>query len=269
MTERFDGYGDVLTRLVTVAIACSPESWDRGRLSITCDGSRIDYSLKNDGSAERARISDELRSLCEELYVVMRNAGDDWSEAVVLYHRKDDDTWGMETSFTYPDGVEDVDDGAAPEPAVPAAPWWKSLLRRMAPAPPWSREPRLLVAEFIREFQRWNDRANDDASARPDEETDWKAIDAEWMDRVIGRFCRPGFRAGPIAFGSDSRHHPEREEILSADVSGDRATVKTRAAVPILADRYNQYEYELTRDGGRWYLEQLFYVDEEGRWPEL
>ena len=45
--------------------------------------------------------------------------------------------------------------------------------------------------------------------------------------------------------------------------------VKTRASVPILVDHYNQYAYELKRDGGRWYLEQLFYVDEEGRWSGL
>jgi len=45
-------------------------------------------------------LSDELRKLCEQLYVVIRDNGDDWHEAIVSYEQQDKE-WSMNTEFTY------------------------------------------------------------------------------------------------------------------------------------------------------------------------
>ena len=70
-------------------------------LSIDCDGSAINYALKNSESEDRATFSDKLRSLCDRLYVVMRDNGDDWREAKIKFEQKDNE-WMMNTEFKYP-----------------------------------------------------------------------------------------------------------------------------------------------------------------------
>ncbi|MBA3921592.1 MAG: hypothetical protein H0X31_07780 [Nostocaceae cyanobacterium] len=62
MNEEFEDYTNVLNQLVSEAIACSPESWIKGKLTITCDGFAINYALKNEDVMEKADISDSLRS---------------------------------------------------------------------------------------------------------------------------------------------------------------------------------------------------------------
>lgn len=97
-----DQYSDVIIALTTEAIACSPPSWKLGVLSIDCDGTAINYQLKNTESEDRATLSDQLRSLCEQLYVVMRDNGDDWREAIIKFEQKENE-WSMNTEFKYPE----------------------------------------------------------------------------------------------------------------------------------------------------------------------
>lgn len=97
-----DQYSDVIIALTTEAIACTPPSWTLGVLSIDCDGTAINYQLKNTESEDLATLSDKLRSLCEQLYVVMRNNGDDWREAIIKFEQKENE-WSMNTEFKYPE----------------------------------------------------------------------------------------------------------------------------------------------------------------------
>jgi hypothetical protein len=105
-----DALGDVITRLVTEMIACSPASWDRGVLTIQSDGVRLTYQLRNVGHAERASISDELRTLIDELYVTMADRGQDWRSARVEFTRNGGRVH-LDTRFDY-------DDAASPAPAA-------------------------------------------------------------------------------------------------------------------------------------------------------
>jgi hypothetical protein len=126
--DKLEEYNDVVTRLVSETVSCTPAEWDHGALTIDCDGRRIDYKLKNEQQPGTARISGELRALCEELYARMSRQGDTWTQAIITFNREGDDV-EFETAFQYAQP-------ASPMPsAVPASPpfltqstqkpWWK------------------------------------------------------------------------------------------------------------------------------------------------
>jgi len=58
MTDTFDSYASLLQSLVKGSITCSPANWNKGRLTITCDGAYLNYALKNSHIEEKAQISD-------------------------------------------------------------------------------------------------------------------------------------------------------------------------------------------------------------------
>jgi hypothetical protein len=99
--ERFDQYTNIINPLVSECVICSPSEWQNGTLTIDCDGNAINYKLKNSESEEKAQISSALRSLCEELYVVMRQNGDIWVEAIIYYF-KNGESWSFKIDFVYP-----------------------------------------------------------------------------------------------------------------------------------------------------------------------
>jgi hypothetical protein len=120
---KFDSYTPVLQSLVAEAIKCSPAIWDKGQLAITCDGAYLNYALKNSESEDKAQISDTLRRLCEDFYVLMRQAGDTWDKAVVEYFRKDG-SWSFDVNFEREEAVTQRHT-AASTLANAAKPWWK------------------------------------------------------------------------------------------------------------------------------------------------
>ncbi len=97
---RFEQYNEVINNLVGESIGCSPMSWNAGTLTIDCDGTAIHYKLKNHEDENKASLSDELRGLCEQLYVLMRDNGDVWNAATINYFKKED-TWGFKVDFEY------------------------------------------------------------------------------------------------------------------------------------------------------------------------
>ena len=100
-----DKYAETINALTIEAIRCSPPSWTSGMLSIDCDGRAINYKLKSERQEDRATLSDDLRLLCEQLYVVMRDNGDDWREAILSFEQKEKD-WSMKTEFKYANSDE-------------------------------------------------------------------------------------------------------------------------------------------------------------------
>jgi hypothetical protein len=121
LPEKFDAYSEIMNALLTEAITCSPESWDKGTLSIQCDGRQINYQLKNDESEDKAQLSDDLRRLCENFYVAMRQGGDAWNEAKTHFARKED-SWSFKSEFQYAES-------ATVQPAASSStvkkPWWR------------------------------------------------------------------------------------------------------------------------------------------------
>jgi hypothetical protein len=101
--EKLEEYNDVTTRIVSETIACTPEEWTHGTLTIDCDGTRIDYKLKNAEQPGMAVISNTLRSLCEELYVRMARHGNRWTQATITFEVEDGKA-SFKNSFRYASG---------------------------------------------------------------------------------------------------------------------------------------------------------------------
>ncbi len=99
-TDKLNTYNEINRALVTEAIRCSPDSWTSGTLTIDCDGTRIDYKLKNQDASEKAQISEGLAYLCEQLYVVMRDNGDEWVRATFNFFQEDGE-WRLNGNFDY------------------------------------------------------------------------------------------------------------------------------------------------------------------------
>ena len=114
--EKLQEYGEIVNRLVEEAVACVPETWTHGTLTIETDGHRIDYRLKNDDEPGKAAISEALRDLIDELYVRMNAHGDTWTQAVLDF-RIVGDSVKIQTSFEYA--------SAPAAAAVAKKPWWR------------------------------------------------------------------------------------------------------------------------------------------------
>lgn len=128
-------------------------------------------------------------------------------------------------------------------------------------------DPAALVRAFMADYLAWNDRAfGDDENGFSVESME--RADADYRT-LLERYCRPGFRGEPISYGSHSAHDPAREVIVSVDTHGDTAVVTTRHTATHPSTFISDHEYRLAREGGRWYLEEIFYVDGEERYPSL
>lgn len=127
--------------------------------------------------------------------------------------------------------------------------------------------PEGMVRAYMADYRAWNDAAVRASETLGNERGMRSALAG--YDRLLAKYCRRGFRGEPIAYGSEA-HDPANERVLSVQIQGERATVKTRQSymlVNLLME--DDYEYELSREHGRWYLDQVYYVDSEGRYPGL
>lgn len=152
----------------------------------------------------------------------------------------------------------------------------------------WNSTPEALIAEFQTDFQMWRFAAEepDDSVSTIERKASLRSgheqllrkytrpgsnrmplpLDGEWGN---GHFCRPGITASdqpvPVAvYETDGKLDPER--ILWRRADGDRAAMRTEC--PGLVST-STYDYELVRNQGRWYLEQVYRVGPGTRIPEL
>jgi hypothetical protein len=99
--DAFKQLAPVFDEIGAEAIGCSPENWTNAVLTISCDGRRIDYSLKNHrGEQGTATITPRLAQLAEQLYSLMASNGDRWTKAELRYDQ-DGDAWKFKSSFSY------------------------------------------------------------------------------------------------------------------------------------------------------------------------
>lgn len=130
----------------------------------------------------------------------------------------------------------------------------------------FSDSPEALVRQFIADYQQWSDQAN----ARQPLDAPLQALDLAQQEyaQLLAKFCPPGFQGQPIAFSDPANHGTGYEQILSSSRTADRALVKTRAIQPgtgFAAD----YHYHLLFSHQRWYLSEVFYVDQDGQYESL
>ena len=101
MTANLSRYDDTLRHLSKEAIACVPEAWRQGRLTMDLDAAGLHYRLESDLNQTRAELTQQLGRLCGELYVLMEIDGQAWSQCVIEFKKTPDDSWGFEVRFTY------------------------------------------------------------------------------------------------------------------------------------------------------------------------
>jgi len=114
MADKLDVYTDVVTRLLSETVACTPKEWSKGTLFIASDGVRINYSLENPDEPGKGAISEKLRDLIDELYVRMSAGGNRWKQATFSFWQEGQDL-KFKSSFTY-----DVQQQLRGD-----RPWWK------------------------------------------------------------------------------------------------------------------------------------------------
>lgn len=124
MTNKLDQYNDVLTRLLQEAIACTPQEWTKGTLTIDCDGVKINYKLKNDEQPGLASISESLRDLIDEMYVRMANQGDKWVQATLSFFQEDS-SWKFNVNFEYVTAVPASENSVATPKTKPTWKFWQ------------------------------------------------------------------------------------------------------------------------------------------------
>lgn len=128
--------------------------------------------------------------------------------------------------------------------------------------------PQQIVLAFIEDYFNWNALATRlcDKEEHADDGDPLDKAEQKYQE-LIGRYCLPGFEAEPIAFGTESSHDPALEVIVEAHIHQDTAIIKSKHtnASGFISD----YEYRLTRQGDRWYLDAVNYIDDEGSYPSL
>lgn len=127
--------------------------------------------------------------------------------------------------------------------------------------------PESLVNQFIVDYRQWNDKAVQLDSKRPNGEG-VKQAEIEYS-KLLKKYCLPGFKGQQISFGSESTHQPELEKIVSNTTSKVKAIVKTQAKSNEVDSFIADYEYHLIYKSERWYLEEVFYMDSEGKYESL
>ena len=134
----------------------------------------------------------------------------------------------------------------------------------VASAADWNSTPEALVRSFQVDYLAWNktafalDTKLGVSNAMPKVESEYSSL--------LRKYTLPSFKGEPIAYGGDSSHDPTKERTLSVKINGDHATVRTEFPDPIYTPIY---EYELVKSKERWYLTQVYLVDEDGRYPGL
>ena len=105
MTVDLSKYDDIIRRLSHEAIACVPEAWDQGHLTISITEQGLHYLLQSDSNQTPATHRQQLGKLCGELYIRMEMDGRQWSQCVINFTRTPDDSWDLRVNFTYPQAV--------------------------------------------------------------------------------------------------------------------------------------------------------------------
>ncbi|NHM03746.1 hypothetical protein [Flavobacterium celericrescens] len=124
--------------------------------------------------------------------------------------------------------------------------------------------PSKLTIEFIKDYKKWNDLAyglNQNGK-------EYDIIEKEYK-KIISKYCLEGKIHQGISFGSDSNHCPEREKIIKEDIKTDRAIIITKFKDKVFDYLESDYEYHYIKVNEKWFLEEIYLIDEEGKYEGL
>lgn len=126
--------------------------------------------------------------------------------------------------------------------------------------------PSEITMEFIKDFKVWNDFAYNLCKVK--NEANSGIIENEYK-KIIHKYCLPNKVHEPISFGSHSNHCPERESIFKESIKKDTAIIKTRFRDKDFDFLNNDYEFHFVKNDNKWYLEEIYLVDKDGKYEGL
>jgi hypothetical protein len=124
--------------------------------------------------------------------------------------------------------------------------------------------PEQLVVAFQHDYKIWNDESFQ--NRQPDNDGNAMRIAEQNYHALLKKYTKPDFRGEPIAYGSESSHDPLREKMTAQKIEDSRAIITTQVS----GEYYSPvYEYHFVKENRKWYMTQLFLVDEDGKYPSL
>jgi len=129
----------------------------------------------------------------------------------------------------------------------------------------YSKMPSEITMEFIKDFKNWNDYAYNLSLEKSDND---EQIEQEYK-KIISKFCKENKTHQGISFGSHSNHSPEFEKITKAIVKKESAIIKTKFIDPNNSFRNANYEYHFVKIENKWFLEEVYLVDKDGKYEGL
>lgn len=124
--------------------------------------------------------------------------------------------------------------------------------------------PSEITLEFIKDFKKWNDFAYNLSLNNNSEDL----IESEYK-KIIIKFCQATKSHQGISFGSHSDHCPEKERISKEIIKKDTAIIKTKFKDPKNSFLDAEYEYHFIKIENNWFLEEVYLVDEDGKYEGL
>lgn len=128
-----------------------------------------------------------------------------------------------------------------------------------------SNTPSEITLEFIKDFKKWNDYAYNLSLVKSDND---EQIELEYK-KIISKFCKENKKHQGISFGSHSNHSPEFEKITKTIVKKESAIIKTKFIDPSNSFRNANYEYHFVKIENKWFLEEVYLVDKDGKYEGL
>lgn len=131
------------------------------------------------------------------------------------------------------------------------------------------KSPSELTKKFMTDFTDWNTLAW--AASKQERESGKRtgkamAFANESYKEVIVKYCEPGYKYQPISLGSRSAYDPEKHSIVAEEIDGNLATVHTER-VESNCKTINEFKFK--KNGRRWYLTGIEYVDDQERYQSL
>ncbi|MCW1148785.1 RhsIA family immunity protein [Flavobacterium lacisediminis] len=124
--------------------------------------------------------------------------------------------------------------------------------------------PSEITLEFIKDFKKWNDFAYNLSLNNNDDEL----IESEYK-KIITKYCQENKVYQGIAFGSHSDHCPEKEKISKEIIKKNTAIIKTKFRDPKNSFQDAEYEYHFIKIENKWFLEEVYLVDKDGKYEGL
>ena len=126
--------------------------------------------------------------------------------------------------------------------------------------------PEEITKEFIKDYKVWNDNTYELHNAKNPKAGE---IAEKEYKLLIEKYCIPNKIYQYLAFGSNAIHSPEEESVEKTNIEQSKAIIKT-----IFKDKssdylVNNYEYHFVLVNGKWLLEEVYFVDEDVKYPGL